>query len=91
MKVYNHELSPFPGLLSTTQPRLKFTAAELKALQRTANILAEADKKATEYYRADDTEISNPSLGDLNMDLALMLCTGYLQDILATPEGLRLD
>ena len=98
MRISNHELSPFPALHSVKQPRLTFTAVELKALQRAADILDTADKKATQHYMTGNSElwgsegrITNPSLSDLNMDLALMLCTGYLQDILANPEGLRLD
>ena len=97
MKIREHELSPFPGLLSTTQTRLTFTAAELKTLERAAKILEQADRKATHYYMDDVAEvcgsqgqISNPSLSDLNMDMALMFCTGYLRDILEHKSGLNL-
>ena len=89
MRIRKHELSPFPALLSTTQDRLTFTATELKALTRAADILDQAGDKAARYY-ADDS-FPNASLSDLNMDLALMFCSGYLRDILSEKDGIRLE
>ena len=91
MKIYKRELSPFPALESVTQDMLAFNATELAALRRTVNIMEQADAKLCQYYSKDWQGTSNPSLSDLHMDYALMLCTGYLRGILSDTRGLRLD